>query len=235
MLVRKGVHIPAIRDHQVVVTFIALLLVVGGLAVGVGFINLSPNTTSTQQIATSQYSLTATLGNIQGASAATNAATTVILASKLTTINGVNGIETTANLYNGGDFLVAGDHNATVGQAQFSVTMYRTDTLISNISFSASASGIPSLTNTTSAKVYLLVVQTSTNQYEVYFANNTQTPNIYVHVIAIGGQVTFWVTINYNVNAVQVMTVYQSESFNLNVNFGVGQSLGIPIELIRAA
>ncbi len=236
MLARSGAKFPLIKKHEVgtlvialVALFLALAMITGALTIGT-----TTTTVSTQQTGPT-YSLTYYLGNVQGASASSNTATTVVLASKIATINGVNGIETTANLYNGGNFVVGADHNATIGQAQFSVTLYRTDTNIANISFTVSAIGIPSLTNSTSGKSYPLVVETSSNQYEVYFANNTQTPNIYVHVISVGGQVTFWVTINYNVNAVQSMSVYQFESFNLNVAFGSGQSLNIPVELVRAS
>ena len=113
--------------------------------------------------------------------------------------------------------------------------MYRTDTNIGNISFSVSAVGIPTLTNPTTGKSYPLVAETSAGQYEVYFANNTQTPNIYVHTIAVGGTVTFWVTINYSVNAVQAMSQYQFESFSINISFGNGQSISIPNEIVLAS
>ncbi len=236
MLARSGAKFPLIKKHEMGTLVIALAALFLALAMITGAITIGATTTtvSTQQTGPT-YTLTDYLGNVQGASASANTATTVILASKIATISGMNGIETTANLYNGGDFVVGADHNATIGQAQFSITLYRTDTNIGNISFSVSALGIPTLTNSTSAKTYPLVVQTSSNQYEVYFANNTQTPNIYVHTIAVGGQVTFWVTINYNVNAVQAMSVYQFESFNMNIAFGSGQSLNIPVELVRAS
>ena len=241
MLARSGAKFPLIKKHEMGTLVIASAALFLALAMITGAITIGTTTTTmpTQQTGSASngatYTLTDYLGNIQGASASSNTATTVILASKIATISGMNGIETTANLYNGGDFVVGADHNGTIGQAQFSITLYRTDTNIGNISFSVSALGIPTLTNSTSAKTYPLVVQTSSNQYEVYFANNTQTPNIYVHTIAVGGQVTFWVTINYNVNAVQAMSVYQFESFNMNIAFGSGQSLNIPVELVRAS
>jgi len=235
-LARSGAKFPIIKKHETATLVIALIAIFLAFAMVTGVLTVTQTSTPvvTQQTGPT-YDLTYYLGNVQGASAASSTATTVILASKIATINGVNGIETTANLYNGGDFLVGTDHNATIGQAQYSITLYRTDTNVGNISFSVSAVGIPTLTNSTTGKSYPLVVETSTGQYEVSFANNTQTYNIYVHTIAVGGTVTFWVTINYSVSAVQAMSQYQFESFNINVTFGSGQSISIPNEIVLAS
>jgi len=242
-LARSGAKFPMIKKHETATLVIALVAIFLAFAMVTGVLTVTQTSTPvvTQQTGPT-YDLTYYLGNVQGASAASSTATTVILASKIATINGVNGIETTANLYYGasakgtnGDFSVGADNNATIGQAVYSVTLYRTDTNVGNISFSVSAVGIPTLTNSTTAKSYPLVVETSTGQYEVSFANNTQTYNIYVHTIAVGGTVTFWVTINYSVTAVQAMGQYQFESFNLNIAFGSGQSISIPNEIVRAS
>ena len=234
-LARSGAKFPMIKKHETATLVIALIAIFLAFAMVTGVLTVTQTTTSvaTQQTGPT-YDLTYYLGNVQGASAPSNTATTVILASKIATINGVNGIETTANLY-GGDFVVGADHNATIGQAVYSITLYRTDTNVGNISFSVSAVGIPTITNSTTGKSYPLVVETSTGQYEVFFANNTQTPNIYVHTIAVGGTVTFWVTINYNVNAVDAMSQYQFESFNINISFGSGQSISVPNEIVLAS
>jgi len=251
-LARSGAKFPMIKKHETATLVIALIAIFLAFAMVTGVLTVTQTTTPvvTQQTGPT-YDLTYYLGNVQGAFAgsnpagtASNAATTVILASKIATINGVSGIETTANLYNAastfkdgiiGDFSVGGDGNATIGQAQYSITLYRTDTNVGNISFSVSAVGIPTLTNSTTGKSYPLVLETSTGQYEVSFANNTQTYNIYVHTIAVGGTVTFWVTINYSDSAVQAMSQYQFESFNINISFGSGQSISIPNEIVLAS
>jgi hypothetical protein len=234
-LARSGAKFPMIKKHETATLVIALIAIFLAFMMVTGVLSVTQTSTTVTQQTGPTYDLTYYLGNVQGASVASNTATTVILASKIATINGVSGIETTANLYNYGNFLVGADHNATIGQAQYSVTVYRTDTNVGNISFSVSAVGIPTLTNSTTAKSYPLVVETSAGQYEVSFANNTQTYNIYVHTIAVGGTVTFWVTVNYGVTAVQAMGQYQFESFNLNIAFGSGQSISIPNEIVRAS
>jgi hypothetical protein len=238
-LARSGAKFPMIKKHETATLVIALIAIFLAFMMVTGVLSVTQTSTTVTQQTGPTYDLTYYLGNVQGATAASNTATTVILASKIATINGVSGIETTANLvYNGskynGNFVVGADHNATIGQAQYSVTLYRTDTNVGNISFSVSAVGIPTLTNSTTAKTYPLVVETSAGQYEVSFANNTQSYNIYVHTIAVGGTVTFWVTVNYGVTAVQAMSQYQFESFNLNIAFGSGQSISIPNEIVRA-
>jgi len=234
-LARSGAKFPMIKRHETATLVFALAALFLAFAMVTGVLTVTQTTTSisTQQTGPT-YDLTYYLGNVQGASAASNTATTVVLASKIATINGVNGIETTANMVNG-NFVVGADHNATIGQAQYSITLYRTDTNIGNISFSVSAVGIPTITNSTTGKSYPLVAQTSSGQYEVFFANNTLTPNIYVHTIAVGGTVTFWVTIDYNANAVNAMSQYQFESFNINISFGSGQSISIPNEIVLAS
>jgi hypothetical protein len=234
-LARSGAKFPLIKRHETGTLVLALIALFLAFAMVTGVLSVTQTTTTinTQQTGPT-YDLTYYLGNVQGASAALNTATTVVLASKITTINGVNGIETTANMLNG-NFVVGGDHNATIGQAQYSITLYRTDTNIGNISFSVSAVGIPTLTNSTTGKSYPLVVETSNGQYEVFFANNTQAYNVYVHTIAVGGTVTFWVTINYNAQAVTAMSQYQFEMFNINIAFGSGQSISIPNEIVRAS
>ena len=234
-LARSGAKFPLIKRHETATLVFALAALFFAFAMVTGVLSVTQTTTTinTQQTGPT-YDLTYYLGNVQGASAASSTATTVTLASKIATINGVNGIETTANLYNGGDFLVGADHNATIGQAQYSVTLYRTDTNIGNITFSVSAVGIPSISNSTTGKSYSLVVETSSGQYEIFFNNNTLEYNIFVHTIAVGGEVTFWVTIDYNVNAVQAMSQYQFETFNLNIAFGSGQSISIPNEIVRS-
>jgi len=234
-LARSGAKFPLIKRHETGTLVLALIALFLAFAMVTGVLSVTQTTTTvnTQQTGPT-YDLTYYLGNVQGASAASSTATTVILASKMATINGVNGIETTANMYSG-NFVVGADHNATIGQAQYSITLYRTDTNIGNISFSVSAVGIPSITNSTTGKSYPLVAETSSGQYEVFFANNTLSPNIYVHTIAVGGTVTFWVTIDYNANAVNAMSQYQFESFNINVSFGSGQSISIPNEIVLAS
>ena len=235
-LARSGAKFPLIKRHEAATLVFALTALFLAFAMVTGVLTVTQTTTTinTQQTGPT-YDITYYLSNVQGASAASNTATTVTLASKIATINGVNGIETTANLYNGGDFVVGADHNATIGQAQYLVTLYRTDTNIGNISFSVSAVGIPSISNSTTGKSYSLVVETSSGQYEVFFDNNTLAYNIFVHTIAVGGEVTFWVTIDYNVNAVQAMSQYQIETFNLNIAFGSGQSISIPNEIVKAS
>ena len=250
MMVRKGLHIPAIRDHQVLAIFIALLFVVGGIAVGVGFIGGPTTTTTTGQISQpSTYSLSPTLSYFQTGSAASNNATTVIFETSATTINGVNGVLVSMPINTAGftktgwtsvaaytGFHEANDINGTTGKAIFTVSLTRTDTSLSNISLSASIPSIPSLSNSTSGKSYSLVlVNSATNEYEIYFNNNTQTPNIYVNYINLGRTVTFSVTIVVPVGAGLAMTQYSAQFLDLNINFGVSQSLTIPIELIRTS
>ena len=234
-LARSGAKFPMIKKHETATLVIALIAIFLAFMMVTGVLTVTQTSTTVTQQTGPTYDLTYYLGNVHGAFATSATATNVTLASKIATINGVSGIETTANLYNYGDFLVGTDRNATIGQAQYSVTLYRTDTNVGNISFSVSAVGIPTLTNSTTAKTYPLVVETSAGQYEVSFANNTQTYNIYVHTIAVGGTVTFWVTINYSDSAVQTMGQYQFESFNLNIAFGSGQSISIPNEIVRAS
>ena len=249
-LARSGAKFPMIKKHETATLVIALIAIFLAFMMVTGVLTVTQTSTSvTTQQTGPTYDLTYYLGNVQGAHANSATATNVTLASKIATINGVNGIETTANLYSAsyayksgtvGDFAVnmtgtSSDANATIGQAQYSVTLYRTDTNVGNISFSVSAVGIPTLTNPTTGKSYPLVLETSAGQYEVSFANNTQTYNIYVHTIAVGGTVTFWVTINYSDSAVQAMSQFQFESFNLNIAFGSGQSISIPNEIVLAS
>jgi len=239
-LARSGAKFPMIKKHETATLVIALIAIFLAFAMVTGVLTVTQTSTPVVQQTGPTYDLTYYLGNVHNASAAKSNATTVTLASKIATINGVSGIETTANLYNGtkgtiGDFTVGTDNNATIGQAKYSITLYRTDTNVGDISFSVSAVGIPTLTNPTTGKSYPLVAETSAGQYEVYFGNNTQTYNIYVNTIAVGGTVTFLVTIDYNVNAVQAMGQYQFESFNINISFGSGQSISIPNEIVRAS
>jgi len=230
----SGAKFPWVKKHEALTLVVALVFLLVGAAWAGGLFGTTVNnipTTTTQQVTTT-YQITYSLSNIQAASASSNTATTVTLASSLAKINGANGIETQAAIYSTGAFVVGTDHNATIGQAQFQVNLYRTDTNLGNVSFSVTAVNIPTLTNTTTAKTYPLVVQNSGGQYEIYFANNTQTPDIFVHTIAVGGTVSFWVTISYSSAAVDTMLQYQFESFNLDVSFGSGQSLNIPVEIV---
>jgi len=203
---------------------------------------------TTQQIntktTTPTYSMTYQLSNFQAGAAGTSPGP-ITLTTSAQTINGVNGVLVKLPVYTGGGlgggataytaFVFGTNHNATVGNAIFNTTFIRTDSNLNNISLSVSATNIPSVTNATTQKTYTLVTQTSTGAYEVYFNGNTALANIYIHSIAIGSSVVVEVSMNIPVTAALSMTVYQTLFLDITASFGSGQSLSIPVELIRTS
>jgi hypothetical protein len=199
------------------------------------------NTTTTT---TQTYSMTYQLSYFQSGAAGTGTGP-ITLPTSAQTINGVNGVLVKLPVYTGGGsssgaaaytaFVFGADHNATSGNAIFTATFIRTDSNLNSISLSVSATNIPSVTNTTTGKTYTLVAQTSTGSYEVYFNNNTTLANIYVHLVPFGSSVAVEVSMNIPVTAALAMTVYQSVSLDITASFGSGQSLSIPVELIRTS
>jgi len=204
-------------------------------------------TTQPQQInttTTKTYSMTYQLGYFQAGAAGTGTGP-ITLTTSAQTINGANGVLVKLPVYTGGGtgggasaytaFVFGADHNATVGTAIFTATFIRTDSNLNNISISVSATNIPSVTNATTGKTYTVVAQTSTGAYEVYFNNNTALANIYIHSISIGSSVAVEVSMNIPVTAALSMTVYQNVFLDITASFGSGQSLSIPVELIRTS
>jgi len=191
------------------------------------------NTTTTTSTPT--YSMTYQLGYFQAGATGTGTGP-IVLPTSEQTINGANGVLVKLPVYsNGAAFVFGADHNATSGNAIFAVTFIRTDTNINNITLSVSATNIPSVTNTTTQKTYTVVAQTSTGAYAVYFNNNTELANIYVHSIAVGSSLTVEVSISIPASAAASMTLYQTLYFDITASFGSGQSLNIPVELIRTS
>jgi len=195
---------------------------------------------TTQQINTTKtttptYSMTYQLSYFQAGAIGTGTGP-ITLPTSAQTINGANGVLVKLPVYtNGAAFVFGTDHNATVGTAIFTTTFIRTDSNLNNISLSVSATNIPSVTNATTGKTYTLVAQTTTGSYEVYFNNNTALANIYIHSIAIGSSVVVEVSMNIPITAASSMTLYQTLFLDITASFGSGQSLSIPVELIRTS
>jgi hypothetical protein len=227
-LSRKGVHLPAVRDHQVLTTFVALALVIGGVAYGAGLFSIS--TTSVQQISqpSTNFELNYVLGYFQTGTTSPN------LKTELATLSGQNGVEILAPT-NGIAFTIGATSSATAN-AVFSVELVRMDTITQNMTFSATLTSIPSITNTTTQKTYSLVLLNAQNSPEVYFNNNTQIANVFVHYVNYGSYYTFTISVALDINAVLSMSVYGTATMDLNIAYGgAGQTLTIPVELIRTA
>jgi hypothetical protein len=204
---------------------------------------------TTQQINTTKtttptYSMTYQLGYFQAGAVGTGTGA-ITLPTSAQAINGANGVLVKLPVYTGGgvgggaaaytSFVLGTDHNATSGNAIFTTTFIRTDSNLNNISLSVSATNIPPVTNTTTQKTYTVVAQTTTGSYEVYFNNNTALANIYIHSVAVGSSVVVEVSMNIPVTAGASMTLYQTLFLDITASFGSGQSLSIPVELIRTS
>lgn len=237
LLARSGAKFPWIKKHEMGTLVVALVALFLAFVMVAGVLNIGTTTTTTTTQTTTNYALGYSLSKIQAEASASNTATSITLASSLLTINNANGVFTNSTLYSTGykDFIDATNHNATIGQAVFEISLTRTDLSLNNMTFSISVPSVPSLVNTTTSSSYYAIAQNSAGQFEAYFANQTQTPNVHVGVLGAGATTTFWVTINYNVNFVSAMSDHQSVTFNVVVSFGTGQSISIPVELYRTA
>lgn len=216
------------------VVVVGVIMVAVGVGIGFGGITTAP----TQQIApTPQYDITYALPSsglhVGYASSAT--ASNVTLKTDTFGSGQSAGIQALATMQ-GGDFLQGVNHNATLGTVMFAVSFSRIDIVsTSNISLILQANSIPTVTNTTSGVGHLLINNTVTGTPEVTFTNQSQgsQTNVIVFELKPGATNTVYVTAEIQASAVNAMTLYTSVTFNLELTFGSGQHLQIPVEITR--
>lgn len=247
---KRGAYMPWVREHATAMYVIGVIAIFVGVAFVGGVVSVGNQPTVQIQPTATNYQVAYTLGDFQ---TLTGYGTTALLTTKLTTVGGVNAVEAllpttygTAN-YGGtathpgtaGDFLASANGNITVGYIAFTVNLARTDMINANMTFSVSVTNIPVLTNTTTSaspnSFSVISKSASTGQYEVYFNNATQISNVFVHYINVGGSYKFFVNMSTSNSIADIMTVYGTQTVDLTISFGTGQSISVPVELVRTS